>query len=180
MFGRFSLVSNNYVSRSASACFARRFSGQSITHHTWIKFIGAACAFGSAYWAFSVNKSSHSFVVPGHESSSSSSDKTSTTSQSQTDKGQQTSNPDSSSASSAAESESSAHRLMLDGIDEFAAIVVGGGSGGCVKAYFLAKWMHEHSVPGHVLLLDRGAPYSPTHGKTIFYITRFVKISTFD
>jgi hypothetical protein len=60
-----------------------------------------------------------------------------------------------------------AHPLVLDGtIDKFAAIVVGGGSGGCVQAYFLAKWMGEHGIPGRVLLLDRGAPYSPTHGSS--------------
>ena len=42
---------------------------------------------------------------------------------------------------------------------KYAAIIVGGGTGGCTLAYFLAKWMQEKNVPGEVLLLERGAEY---------------------
>ena len=43
-------------------------------------------------------------------------------------------------------------------------IICGAGTGGCVTAYFLAKWMEENDVPGKVLLLDCGAPYYATKG----------------
>ena len=42
---------------------------------------------------------------------------------------------------------------------KFASIVVGGGTGGCTAAFFLAKWMHDQNIPGDVLLLERGVDY---------------------
>ena len=51
-------------------------------------------------------------------------------------------------------------RLHVGGRDEFAAIIVGGGAGGCVTAYHLANWMQERGLPGTVLLVERGAPHS--------------------
>ena len=43
-------------------------------------------------------------------------------------------------------------------------VVVGAGTAGLVTAYFLAKWMLDHNLPGKVLLLDRGVSFSPEDG----------------
>ena len=46
---------------------------------------------------------------------------------------------------------------------KFATIVVGGGTGGCTAAYFLAKWLHDQNIPGDVLLIERGVDYWDPH-----------------
>ena len=38
-------------------------------------------------------------------------------------------------------------------------IIVGGGNGGCITAYFLAKWKEDNCIPGKVVLLEAGDPY---------------------
>ena len=38
-------------------------------------------------------------------------------------------------------------------------IIVGGGNGGCITAYFLAKWKEDNNIPGKVVLLEAGDPY---------------------
>ena len=48
--------------------------------------------------------------------------------------------------------------------DEFASIIVGGGTAGCTTAYLLAKWMQDFDVPGEVLLVDRGVGFRPDTG----------------
>jgi choline dehydrogenase-like flavoprotein len=52
----------------------------------------------------------------------------------------------------------------LPGFDEFNPkykyIIVGGGTGGCITAYFLAKWMEDYNVVGDVLLIDSGDNYT--------------------
>lgn len=53
---------------------------------------------------------------------------------------------------------------MVDGVDEFSTIIVGGGTAGCTTAYLLSKWMEDNAVPGHVLLIDRGVTFSPEVG----------------
>eukprot|EP00808_Paulinella_micropora_P010029 g28641.t1 len=54
--------------------------------------------------------------------------------------------------------------LILDAVEKFAAIFVGGGAGGCTAAYLFAKWMEEANIPGTVLLVDRGGDYLSTEG----------------
>lgn len=60
-------------------------------------------------------------------------------------------------SASAAEGVSTAVPQVLD--KKFATIIVGGGTGGCTAAYFLAKWMHDQNIPGDVLLVERGVDY---------------------
>lgn len=55
---------------------------------------------------------------------------------------------------------SSPSDYSVDGVDKFSAIIVGGGTAGCTTAYFLAKWMEDHRVPGTVLLIDRGVDFA--------------------
>lgn len=43
--------------------------------------------------------------------------------------------------------------------EKFSTIIVGGGTAGCTVAYLTAKWMQENSIPGNVLLLDRGVDF---------------------
>ena len=38
-------------------------------------------------------------------------------------------------------------------------IIVGGGTGGCITAFFLAKWKEENGIPGKVVLLESGDNY---------------------
>eukprot|EP00602_Paraphysomonas_sp_CaronLab_P002157 CAMPEP_0185028500 /NCGR_PEP_ID=MMETSP1103-20130426/14234_1 /TAXON_ID=36769 /ORGANISM="Paraphysomonas bandaiensis, Strain Caron Lab Isolate" /LENGTH=646 /DNA_ID=CAMNT_0027562927 /DNA_START=62 /DNA_END=1999 /DNA_ORIENTATION=- len=54
--------------------------------------------------------------------------------------------------------------VVVNGIDEFSSVIVGGGTGGCTTAYLLAKWMEEHKIPGTVLVVDRGVAFSPEEG----------------
>jgi len=56
--------------------------------------------------------------------------------------------------------------VSLSDIDkqQFSAIIAGAGTAGCTTAYFLSKWMEELNVPGNVLLLDRGVPYTHEEG----------------
>lgn len=49
-------------------------------------------------------------------------------------------------------------------LDEYKYIVVGGGTGGCITAYTLAKLMQESSLPGRVLLLDAGDGFFDANG----------------
>ena len=55
-------------------------------------------------------------------------------------------------------------RLVVDGVDEFSCIFVGGGTAGCTGAYLLAKWMEDFNIPGQVLLIDRGVSFDPRVG----------------
>ena len=59
------------------------------------------------------------------------------------------------------ESEAPIHEpiLNVNGIEKWTSVVVGGGSAGCVAAYFLAKQMEDHHIPGDVLLIERGDGY---------------------
>lgn len=43
-------------------------------------------------------------------------------------------------------------------------IVVGGGTSGCITAYWLARLMQEKHIPGRVLLVDGGKEYLHTEG----------------
>lgn len=43
-------------------------------------------------------------------------------------------------------------------------VICGAGTGGCVTAYFLAKWLEENRIPGKVLLLDSGKEYFSATG----------------
>jgi hypothetical protein len=43
-------------------------------------------------------------------------------------------------------------------------IVVGAGTGGCITAYFLAKWLEDLNISGDVILIDSGGDYMSTDG----------------
>ena len=43
-------------------------------------------------------------------------------------------------------------------------IIAGGGTAGCIAAYFQATWMKRAGVPGKVLLIDRGDNYNSSQG----------------
>lgn len=43
-------------------------------------------------------------------------------------------------------------------------IVIGAGTGGCLTAYFLAKWMEDLNIPGDVILLEGGDDYVSKNG----------------
>lgn len=47
---------------------------------------------------------------------------------------------------------------------DFAFIVAGAGSAGCLTAYLLAKWLEDRQLPGKVLLLDRGPDFDGQNG----------------
>lgn len=51
-----------------------------------------------------------------------------------------------------------------NGKQKFRSIIVGGGTAGCLSAYFHAKWMTDQGIPGNVLLIERGDDYSPARG----------------
>ena len=57
------------------------------------------------------------------------------------------------------EAPSSEPILNVNGVEKWTSVVVGGGSAGCVAAYFLAKQMEDHGIPGDVLLIERGDGY---------------------
>jgi hypothetical protein len=42
--------------------------------------------------------------------------------------------------------------------------IVGGGTAGCITAYFQASWMRRAGIPGKVLLIDRGHGYLSDQG----------------
>jgi choline dehydrogenase-like flavoprotein len=43
-------------------------------------------------------------------------------------------------------------------------IICGGGTGGCITAYYLAKWMDDNALPGKVVLLEGGKSYFSKDG----------------
>jgi choline dehydrogenase-like flavoprotein len=54
--------------------------------------------------------------------------------------------------------------LIIDNVDKFSTIIVGGGTAGCTTAYILAKWMDDNNIPGNVLLIDRGVEFASNEG----------------
>ena len=57
--------------------------------------------------------------------------------------------------------------FSVDGLQEFSSIIVGGGTAGCIVAYFTAKWMQDNNIPGTVLLVDRGPDFTPEEGPNV-------------
>ena len=43
-------------------------------------------------------------------------------------------------------------------------IVIGAGTGGCLTAYFLSKWLDDLKIPGNVVLIESGDDYMSTKG----------------
>lgn len=62
---------------------------------------------------------------------------------------------------------------------DFAFIVTGAGTAGCLTAYLLAKWLEERNVAGKVLLLDRGPDFDGRDGPDPMMDAWFTNWGTF-